>query len=65
MWIHWAVINIPAFTDHLDEGASSKLTSPALELVNSFGFKGWGGPQPPKNTGNHEYKFIIYALNKE
>ena len=36
-WMHWAVINIPVTTDHLEEGDSSKIPAPAVELKNSFG----------------------------
>ncbi len=63
-WIHWAVINIPPETRTLPEGASpGKMPKGALELVNSFGFKGYGGPQPPPGTGDHPYVFKLYALD--
>ena len=63
-WIHWMVINIPSEVTSLPENASlKKFPDAAVELNNSFGNKGWGGPQPPKGTGYHKYIFIIYALN--
>jgi len=63
-WIHWLVINIPAETSHLEEGASGKSLPPgAKELNNSFGKHGYGGPQPPKGTGEHPYVVTVYALN--
>ena len=63
-WIHWMVINIPPDVTSLPENASlKKFPDGAVELKNSFGNKGWGGPQPPKGTGYHKYIFIIYALN--
>ena len=37
----------------------------SVELLNSFGKKGWGGPQPPKNSGVHKYIFKIFALSKK
>ncbi len=65
-WIHWMVINIPADVDHLPEGASGKsMPRGAKELKNSFGFVGYGGPQPPPGTGDHPYVFTIYALDVE
>ena len=37
----------------------------SLELKNSFGDPGYGGPQPPKGTGDHPYVVTLYALNVE
>jgi len=53
-WVHWFVINIPASTAFLSEGASRKnMPGGAVELKNSFGETGYGGPQPPKGSGEH------------
>jgi Raf kinase inhibitor-like YbhB/YbcL family protein len=63
-WVHWLVINIPGETKNLKEGASrSSMPAGALELRNSFGDTGYGGPQPPKGTGDHPYVVALYALN--
>ncbi len=63
-WIHWIVINIPPEIKGFEEGASNRsIKAPAKELTNSYGFKGWGGPQPPPGTGPHPYVFKLYALN--
>ena len=65
-WIHWLVINIPANVTFLEEGASrKKLPQGSRELKNSFGEIGYGGPQPPKGTGDHPYVFTLHALNVE
>ncbi len=65
-WVHWMVINIPANIHELKEGASGKAMPPgAKELKNSFGFVGYGGPQPPPGTGDHPYVFTIFALSVE
>ena len=65
-WVHWLVINIPANATSLEEGASGKKMPPgSVELKNSFGDIGYGGPQPPKGTGDHPYVFILYALKVE
>ncbi len=65
-WVHWLVINIPAHTTSLEEGASTKKMPPgAMEPKNSFGQIGYGGPQPPKGSGEHPYVVTLYALNVE
>lgn len=63
-WVHWLVINIPPEVKELAAGASRQAMPPgAVELKNSFGDIGYGGPQPPKGTGDHPYVVTIYALN--
>lgn len=63
-WVHWLVINIPPESTSLDEGASGrKMPAGAVELRNSFGNVGYGGPQPPKGSGVHPYVVTIYALS--
>ena len=65
-WVHWLVINIPKEAASMDEGASRKKMPPGLvELKNSFGDVGYGGPQPPKGTGDHPYVMTLYALSVE
>jgi hypothetical protein len=62
-WAHWMVINIPAQVTSLPEGASGKnMPSGSIELRNSFGDVGYGGPQPPGGTGAHRYVVTLYAL---
>jgi len=65
-WVHWLVIDIPANVTFLEEGASGKkMPQGSTELKNSFGDMGYGGPQPPKGSGDHPYVFTLYALNVE
>ena len=65
-WVHWLAINIPANASSLAEGASGKkMPTGSIELENSFGEIGYGGPQPPRGTGDHPYVITIYALNSE
>lgn len=65
-WVHWLVINIPKETTSIAEGASGmNMPLGAVELQNSFGFIGYGGPQPPIGSGDHSYVVTIYALNVE
>ncbi len=63
-WVHWMVIDIPPNVHALPEGASRHSMPPgAKELKNSFGFIGYGGPQPPPGTGEHPYVFTVFALD--
>lgn len=63
-WVHWLVINIPPTVQSIPEGASKRaMPKGSVELDNSFGKEGYGGPAPPRRTGKHAYVFIIYALN--
>lgn len=65
-WVHWMVIKIPVNIREITLDASNKKMPPgSIELNNSYGFKGYGGPQPPEGTGPHPYVFSIYALNTE
>jgi Raf kinase inhibitor-like YbhB/YbcL family protein len=65
-WVHWLVINIPAKVTSIEEGASrKKMPKGSVELKNSFGEIGYGGPQPPKGTGDHPYVVTLYALSAE
>ena len=62
-WAHWMVINIPPDVSALSEGASGKNMPPgSIEIRNSFGEAGYGGPQPTKGTGPHAYVITIYSL---
>jgi hypothetical protein len=66
-WVHWLVINIPSNITFLPEGASGTEKMPAgcKELNNTWGFEGYGGPQPPPGSGDHDYVTTIYALDVE
>ena len=65
-WVHWLVINIPANVASFEEGASRKKMPPgSIEVKNSWGDIGYGGPEPPKGTGDHPYVVTLYALNVE
>ena len=33
------------------------------EIYNSFGERGYGGPEPPPGSGRHPYVTTVYALN--
>jgi Raf kinase inhibitor-like YbhB/YbcL family protein len=68
-WWHWLVINIPADTVGLQQGAgdpaAKKMPKVALQTRTDFGTAGWGGPCPPAGDKPHRYVFTIYALGVE
>ena len=66
-WLHWAVIDLPADATGLKEGASMRprlMPAEAIELSNTFGEPGYGGPQPPRGSGSHEYAITLSALSR-
>jgi Raf kinase inhibitor-like YbhB/YbcL family protein len=63
-WVHWFVINIPKDAVGLAEGASGKsMPKGSKELFNTYGTKGYGGPEPPPGSGAHPYVVTLYALD--
>jgi len=63
-WIHWMVTSIPADTRELARGGSgSSMPAGSVEHTNTFGTRGYGGPQPPPGSGKHEYEAVLYALD--
>lgn len=62
-WVHWLVVDVANTVTEIVEGASGR-SMPALsrELVNGWGELGYGGPQPPVGSGDHEYVLTLYAL---
>ena len=66
-WWHWIVVDLPATTTSLPEGAGaadgSKLPQGALQVRTDFGAPGYGGPCPPAGDHPHRYLFTIYALD--
>jgi Raf kinase inhibitor-like YbhB/YbcL family protein len=65
-WVHWLVVNVPKEIDLLPENSSgSKMPDGSRELYNSYGDIGYGGPQPPKGSGQHQYVITVYGLNVE
>jgi Raf kinase inhibitor-like YbhB/YbcL family protein len=65
---HWVVVNIPASTSGLPNGASkdaTKLPVGALETRTDLGAPGYGGPCPPAGDKPHRYIFTLHALKVE
>ncbi|MDW6001299.1 YbhB/YbcL family Raf kinase inhibitor-like protein [Vibrio mangrovi] len=63
-WWHWVVVNIPAQVTTLNRGADVTKTG-AMELVNDYGIRHFGGACPPKKHGMHRYQFTVWALPVE
>jgi Raf kinase inhibitor-like YbhB/YbcL family protein len=59
-WDHLVLYNIPPTMKVLPEGFN-QLTQGIQSCLNSWGKKGYGGPNPP--SGTHRYFFIVYALD--
>lgn len=67
-WVHWAVVGIPREAKGIPEGASGskdRMPPGCRELSNSYGEVGYGGPNPPRGSGPHEYRFTLYALDSD
>jgi len=65
-WWHWLVVDIPAATTGLPQGAGATsggaLPAGARQITTDFGSAGWGGPCPPPGDKPHHYNFTVYAL---
>jgi Raf kinase inhibitor-like YbhB/YbcL family protein len=57
-YVHWLVIDIPADTAELEEGAAAGAMPAGSREVTPY-----AGPFPP--SGTHDYEFTLYALNTE
>jgi len=64
---HWVVVDIPATTTTLAEGAGaaagSILPRPARQLRNDAGLPQYLGAAPPAGHGRHRYYFTVNALD--
>ncbi|TJY59467.1 YbhB/YbcL family Raf kinase inhibitor-like protein [Sinimarinibacterium sp. CAU 1509] len=68
-WWHWVVVNLPATTQALPQGAGDAagtgLPDGALQIRTDFGVPGYGGPCPPPGDTAHRYIVTLYALKTE
>lgn len=61
-FVHWIVFDLPgAQTGELPRDIATTAASPR-QGQNDFGRPGWGGPCPP--SGNHRYRFTLFALDR-
>lgn len=63
---HWVVIDIPATTLSLAQGAGDQsnksLPKGTRQMASDFGSQSYGGPCPPQGDTPHHYVFTVYAL---
>jgi Raf kinase inhibitor-like YbhB/YbcL family protein len=67
---HWVVVDIPGTARSLEQGAGTKdgtkLPDGSRPVGNDYAGFGispaYGGPCPPKGSGVHHYRFMLYAL---
>lgn len=68
-WWHWLVINLPADSTGLAEGAGAAdgkaLPTGARHGRTDFGGPGFGGACPPQGNKPHRYIFTVYALKTD
>jgi hypothetical protein len=60
-WSHWIVVDLPAASAGLPQGAES-LPRPARTVVSNMGRGPYAGPCPPHGSGVHHYQITIWAL---
>ena len=65
LW-HWSVVNLPAATTELPEGAgaagSKSLPIGTIQARNDFSRNAYTGACPPAGAEAHRYVFTVYAL---
>ena len=68
-WWHWVVINLPADSTGLPEGAGGAdgkgLPAGALQGRTDYGAPGYGGACPPEGAPPHRYVLTVHALKVE
>jgi Raf kinase inhibitor-like YbhB/YbcL family protein len=58
-FVHWVLLDLPAGTTSLSEGA---VPAGAVQANNSAGKAAYTGPCPP--SGTHHYRFTVHALSE-
>jgi len=66
-WWHWLLLDLPAGVTSLPRGAGwpdgAALPAGAVQLVTSYGTRGYGGCAPPPADRPHRYFFAVHALD--
>ena len=66
-FVHWIALLSPDVTE-LSEGSSSKQVpnlSKGRSLQNDFGVSYYRGACPPASSGEHTYRFTLFAINDD
>lgn len=65
-WYHWGVYGMPVDIGELPERFPTDAAVGAIrQAVTDFKTIGYGGPCPPRNHGDHHYRFRLMALDVE
>ncbi len=59
VWLHWLVWNIPPSRTEIPEGWDP---DEAVQGINDFDERGYGGPAPPDEV--HTYRFKLFAVGR-
>lgn len=65
---HWALVDLPANTTSLAQGAGSAgtgLPGSAFHVRNDWSSKDYGGCYPPDGDRAHRYYFVVHAVDVE
>ncbi|MEM6725253.1 MAG: YbhB/YbcL family Raf kinase inhibitor-like protein [Bacteroidota bacterium] len=68
-WWHWVVFDIPADVHSIAPNAgditNDLMPEKAIQTINNYGGKGYGGPCPPEDHGIHQYLITVHALDTD
>ena len=61
---HWIIFDIPPATTELSESINKveRVAGSAIQLLNDFGKRGYGGPCPPEGE-THKYQLFLFAMD--
>lgn len=67
--VHWLIYRIPGSVEQLPEGIPQQecvrlVQGVPLQGLNDFGGIGYSGPFPPLYDGWHQYRFRLFALDR-
>jgi Raf kinase inhibitor-like YbhB/YbcL family protein len=63
-WYHWGLYDVPVEIGDLREGyPKDARVGPVRQAVTDFKRIGYGGPCPPRDHGEHHYRFRLMALD--
>jgi len=60
IWVHWVAFDIPINGDKVKIEENSM---PGVSGESTYKKEEYGGPNPPRGTGVHNYHFKVYSLD--